>query len=393
MLALVMALMVAVNAVAQEARIVKLVGTGSAVVEVDGRVTPAREAMVLPLNAEIRTTGQEVYVEVATGIVATVKANSIVRLDTLSSAGSVLELKQGTLVSQIDKKRNAGKSYQVKTPRGVAAARGTAFTISLAHDGLAVAATADAITFTTPAGVSFTVQAGMISRADPGQPPGAPMPLATAAASDPEVGTLVRDAVQVLATVVENNLGSISADSAVNLMAQVLAVAVMAVPTEATTFTAQAVTAVTSSTSATGASADSAALAAGAVTAAAVQSAPAQAAAIAGAAAQAAPAQAGVITAAAQSTAPAGAASAIVSEVASATGQTTSAVQASADASATQAANAVSVSRDAISGITSGSASQATPPETVTPSPEAGDTGLPQTPSVPVVDPTVSPSS
>jgi hypothetical protein len=336
---------------ASEARIVKIVGSGSATVTVNGQAVPASEQMVVPLNAVIKTSGQEIYLEVGTGVVATVKNNSEVAVDTLTATDSILDLRQGRVITQIDKNRKTPKTFGVKVGKGVAAARGTGFTVTNDVTGFSITTTADSVSFTGPAG-TLTIQAGQYSFTPAGSStPGPSVSLATAA-SDPQVAAIIRDAVSTAATVVQNNLGSISADAATSILTQTVAVAVTALPQEATTFTSTAISAATASGSATATSPEAAANVAGAVTAAAVTAAPDQASAIAGAAAAAAPGQSGVITAVAQQVAPT-AKDAIAQQVAASTGQSTSTVQSNADASSTAASSAVNTAKDATSNVVS----------------------------------------
>lgn len=348
---------------AQEAaRIVKIVGTGSATVVIDGQAQRATELMRLPVDAEVRTSSQEVYVEVVPGVVSTVKPQSDVRVDTLIGPAPALELREGTVVSEIDRKRIAGKSYSVKTARGIAAARGTSFTVSIGSGGFTVLTTADTVSFTTPGGENVMIQAGMVSVTPAGATnPAPPVPLAAAVAADPGMVAIIQDAVQTAATVVQSDLGGISAESATNIISQVVAVAAAAVPSQASSFAAQAVAAVTATGSATAGTPALAAMAAGSVTAAAVGAVPDQAAQIAAAAAQAAPAElTGVITAAAQQVAPA-ASDAIAQQVATATGQSVTAVQSNATAATAQADQAVNAAYEATSNVVTPPANAAAP--------------------------------
>jgi hypothetical protein len=348
-----------------EAKIVKIISrSGAPTLVVNGVSETAREQMAVPLNAVIQTTNQEVYLEVSTGVVATIKPNSQVAIATLNATDSVLELRQGRLVTQIDKNRPNKKSYGVKVGNGVAAARGTSFTVTNDATGFSITTTADGVEFTTAAG-RVTIQAGQYTFTPAGATePGPTVPLATAA-SDPAVAAILREAVSTAATVVQNNLGSISAEAATSIVTQVVAVAVAALPAEATTFTSTAVAAVTAPTSATGASAEAAATAAGSITAAAVAAAPTQAAQIAAAAAAAAPAQAGVITAAAQQVAPESK-EAIAEQVAASTGQSTTTVQNNADSSTAQATKAVETSKTETSNVVAPPATSSTTTHTPT---------------------------
>ena len=347
--------------------------------------------------------GGEAYIETFPGAVATVKPSSTVLISRLqvqyignavSSADAELMLKNGTVVSVLDpnaKKKGIEVKYGVRTTKGVAAAQGTAFSVSVESNGFSVAATADAIRFTPSDGSSVTIRAGEITFTPPGATAPVTQPLSTAIAANPQLAAVVTQAVQTVTTVVQNNIGQIPADSATNLVSQTVAVAVAAIPSQATTFTAQAIAAVTADGSAT---ASTASTAAGAVTAAAVKSAPDQAAQIAGAAAQAAPGQAGVITAAAQQVAPT-ATDAITQQVAASTGQSTTTVQNNANASSGTATNAVNQANDATSNVVpqppAAPNAPTAPTEPTAPTPPTSPpvTNPPTTPVTPI-DPTIN---
>lgn len=331
-----------------DATIERLLGTGSATVFVNGQAQRAREGMTLHADDAIETDGAiEAYIRVGTGVVATVKPNSRLSVDALSGTESQLFLARGRLVNEIDRNRPNARPYRVRTGKGIAAARGTSFTVADDATGFSITTTADGVQFSTSSGAQIVVQAGQVFYTAPGQALSTtPIPLATASANA-AVADILRDAVTTAATVVQNNIGGISADSATNIVAQVVAVAAGALPAEAATFTMQAVTAVTASTAAT---ATNAGTAAATITSAAVSAAPAQAAQIAGAAAQAAPEHAAVITAAAQLSAPAQK-DAIAQQVSTSTGQATAAVQSNADSATTQATRAVNSAKEATSHV------------------------------------------
>lgn len=378
----------AVAAIAQQATILKIVGQGSATVSVGGQSQPAREQMAVPLNAEINATGVDVYLQVVPGVVATVTAGSSVTVSSLAASEPQLALHRGRVVSQIDKTQfhSQGNGYTVKMPRGVAAARGTSFTVAVDGSTFSITTTADTVSFSdSSTGASFTIQAGMISITPAGATtPLPPVPIATAVSTNPEVANIISQAVTVVTTVVQNNLGSVSPQTATNLVAQVLAVAVAAVPAQAASFTTLAVTAVTAGGSSTATSSEAAASAAAAITAAAVQSAPDQAAQITGAAAKAAPAGAsGIITAAAQQAAPTDAKQAIADSVATATNQSATTVQSGADAASSQATAAVSTAKDATSQIMNQATGQGSSSSPLSPSTQT-------TSQIPEVQPDVS---
>jgi hypothetical protein len=114
--------------------------TGTATVTLaDGSTIPLTTGMKVPQGATITTgTDGDVYLETHTGYVSTIKADSVVtvaEVSVVSENGAVkeertmLDLKSGNVVALLDPKKKAINNYQVRTPKGVAAARGTTFVI------------------------------------------------------------------------------------------------------------------------------------------------------------------------------------------------------------------------------------------------------------------------
>lgn len=304
--------------------------TGSVKVTVKGETKEISAGAVIPQGATVTTgPGAEAHIEVLPGAVATLKANTTVEVGT---GKETVNLKSGNLVSTIDPAKKV--AYTVRTPKGVAAARGTAFSLSVTVNGFSIATTASSVTFTPQSGASFSISAGMVSITPPGSnTPSAPVSLAQAIASNPEIAAVVQTAVQTIATVVQNNIGNMSAESTTAIASQVVAAAAAATPAQASNYAAQVTTAMTATTSATAGNANTAANAVAAVTAAAVTAAPQEAAQITVAVVQSAPQQAAAATAAATIAAPSSA-QATVQAVANATGQSTTTVQSNANAAA-----------------------------------------------------------
>src|SRR5437879_1751994 len=113
--------------------------SGSATVSMpDGSTAPLTAGMKVAQGATI-TTGADgdVYLESHAGYLTAIKHDSVVAVDEISvtsSGGKVteektlLDLKSGNLVAKLDPTKKAVNNYQVRTPKGVAAARGTVFT-------------------------------------------------------------------------------------------------------------------------------------------------------------------------------------------------------------------------------------------------------------------------
>jgi len=253
----------------------------------------------LPEGAIVETgPDSEVFLQPYPGAVADLKPNSRVSIEklTITTAGGVLmkreiifNLTAGNLVSVIDPAKHNVNRYGVRTPKGLAMAQGTSFTASVSDANISVAATADTVSFTTPDGLTYSINAGQVSITSAGGAVQSPIPLSQEVASDPTFAAVVQQAMSTVTNVVQNNLGGLPTNSAANLVAQVAAVAAAAIPADAGTFTTEAVTAVTTPGSATGTRPDAAAAA---VVAAIVSAAPADVTQITNAGVLAAPGQA-----------------------------------------------------------------------------------------------------
>lgn len=357
--------LVAASAQSVEAKVIKV--TGNATVQIAGRPEAAVvDGMSLPQGATVSTdAGGEVVLQTQQGTIATLKPGTRAELETLSvqTSGSritkqstTLNLRSGNIVATLDPSKKAVNDFKVRTPRGVAAARGTALNILLKGDNVTVAATADTVTFTDLAtGVIYSVTAGMVTVATPGLPPAAPVSLAQAVAENPDLAVVASNAVASLAVAIER--GIISSEGATNLAAQIVTVAAIASPDSAASAASTIAAAVTNSSSAeiqAGAGTTVAAVAASAV-----QAAPGQATSIAASVAAAAPAQSGAVVAAVSLVSPDNTAS-ITQAVAAATNQSVQQVtQASTAASATASAavNQAEAATQTITSTTSGGSS------------------------------------
>lgn len=234
--------------------------SGSATVTLaDGSMKSLKTGDKIPQGATI-TTGADgdLYLQTHASTTAILKANTTVSVEELSvtaDSGKVTEektmlnLKSGNLISVLDPSKKKVNNYNVRTPKGVAAARGTSFSVSVSAGGFQIAATADAVTFTNPAGAVFTISSGMISITLPGGEPQPPISLSQAAATNPAIAQVVADAVTAISTVVQ--AGNISAEGAVNVASQVVAVASTVSPATAAAVAAQVSTAAATSASPT----------------------------------------------------------------------------------------------------------------------------------------------
>lgn len=129
-----------------EAIVLKI--TGSPMVNIG--TEPARPLKVgekLPQGAIITTPAtSEVEIQTFSGSTSTIKPGSTVNLAKLSlttddgkvtKQTALLDLTVGTVVSVLDPAKKSINNYGVQTPRGVAAARGTKYSVTVTSDGIA----------------------------------------------------------------------------------------------------------------------------------------------------------------------------------------------------------------------------------------------------------------
>ena len=230
-------------AFASDAKVVKIVGSGSAYFTPPGgsktKIVASPAGQVIPEKSVVETgPGIEVLIETVSGAVATLRQNSQVVLDELVAGSNRkvrLNLKAGDIVSTLDPTRNRETDYGIVTPNGVAAARGTVYSVSVVP---ATGANAN----TSVATLSGTV---VIDRG-PGLPPiqvpygqgsansSLAQALSVMAANDPTVAADIVAAVQTVANNVSSSTSaSGSPETAVTLLAAVTSAAAGAVPSQA----------------------------------------------------------------------------------------------------------------------------------------------------------------
>jgi hypothetical protein len=122
-----------------EATVAKVTGTVTAQLP-DGSTVKVEAGTKLPQGATI-TTGDksDAYLVSHGDTTSVITQNSVVAIAELSTAGSgsavtkqttTLDLKSGNLVAKLNPAKKSVNNYSVRTPKGVAAARGTVFTVS-----------------------------------------------------------------------------------------------------------------------------------------------------------------------------------------------------------------------------------------------------------------------
>jgi hypothetical protein len=164
----------ATSVYAHDAKVAKF--TGSAVVQLPGEneAKPLTVGMAIPEGATIRTSpGSEVFLEVFPGGIATIAAESTVLVeklalvkdgDTITSQEALLDLKKGNIVSSLDPTKKAINHYGVRTPKGVAAARGTVYTATVGDQQYTiVTGLSGEVTITSSGGQAVSITPGGIS--------------------------------------------------------------------------------------------------------------------------------------------------------------------------------------------------------------------------------------
>lgn len=157
-----------------EATVARVTGKATATLP-NGSTVDLTAGTKLPQGSTI-TTGADgdVYLETHKGYVSAIKKDSVVTVDEVSvvtEGGKVtqertmLDLKSGNLVAQLDPKKKAVNNYQVRTPKGVAAARGTTFSVAYKGGTITVAVVGGVVRITGADGYRGT-PASIDSRAE-----------------------------------------------------------------------------------------------------------------------------------------------------------------------------------------------------------------------------------
>lgn len=213
--------------------------TGSATMIVPGNPEPIvlREGDKVPSGAVI-TTGDESRLLLRTfnGTVATASANTTIEVEEISvtteqgvvkKENTMIALKSGNLVSTLDPSKRSVNNYGVRTPKGVAAARGTVFSTEVALvSQITSISTSDGALTIEFGGQTYSIVAGTISING-----AAPVSLASAASDPATAGTvdaLLNAAVEAVSEVVEMGGTDLSAEAATSVLANVTQAAVTA---------------------------------------------------------------------------------------------------------------------------------------------------------------------
>ncbi|HWA84633.1 MAG TPA: FecR domain-containing protein [Opitutus sp.] len=242
---------------ARDAKVVKI--SGAATVQLAGQSgsQPVTEGMLVPEGSVI-TTGADgqVFLEAFSGAIATIQNSSSVTVekvnveksgDTVTSQEALLDLKEGTVISTIDPRKKSITHYGVRTPKGVAAARGTVYGVTVQASGTTVATMSGTVTLNLGNGVTVDIPLGtaVVPGSDTAQ--ALSQALIASGQTGVTVSDLLQQAVQVVADNVAARTSAVSDPGvAATALAAVVSAASSAMPDQAGTFTQIAVQAATS---------------------------------------------------------------------------------------------------------------------------------------------------
>lgn len=152
-----------------EATVTRLTGNATAKL-LDGSTVAVTKDMKLPLGAEI-TTGDasQVTLQAHEGIVAIANSKTTIAIEELSvsangTRNATIALKSGNLASSLDPTKKSVNNYSVRTPKGVAAARGTTYSVEFNGTTFSVTVVAGVVQSFSVTGASLgNTSAGNVS--------------------------------------------------------------------------------------------------------------------------------------------------------------------------------------------------------------------------------------
>jgi hypothetical protein len=232
------------QAQATEATVAKVTGTASAQLP-DGSTITLEAGKKLPQGATI-TTGDksDVYLVSHNDTTSVITANSVVsiaELSTTSVGGKVtkqtaaLDLKSGNLVAKLNPNKKDVNNYSVRTPKGVAAARGTVFTVTYKGNNYSISVVNGQVGVSGAFSgfVNFTMDAGQTAVSIPGFGSGDITPIAqnlnafsglseAHAAAVAEVKEVMAIAAATVAVAAANNIGGTTSAEAAAIVRTII---------------------------------------------------------------------------------------------------------------------------------------------------------------------------
>jgi hypothetical protein len=251
----------AADTVTPDAVVLKV--SGSVMVQLSGQTTPVplAEGAHIPQGATIITgANSEASIQPFNGAVSTIKADTTVQIEklslttdngTISNQTALLSLLSGNLVSTLDPSKKHIDNYGVRTPKGVAAARGTVYDVQVNASGSTFATLSGTVSITMADNRIITVSlaTGLILNDTSGATPQA----TPVSAASPEVKAAVLEAATTVINLVKENLEpTTTAGGTTTLLAAVVQTANAADPVAGQAITTAAINAVQTNTTTSG---------------------------------------------------------------------------------------------------------------------------------------------
>lgn len=189
-----------------------------------GNSAPVTVGTVLPVGTAITTSpGALATVEFFDGTVTivqpesdvTIAEHSITKESGENKENTLLDLRAGGVVNSLDPAKKKVTNFKVRTPKGVAAARGTVFAVRINNTGSSVTTMAGTVTFVTDQG-EFTVAFGQVSGGS------GVSSVADAVKGNPNLAKDILEATAMVATAVGNGTVG-NTEQTPNLISTVLA--------------------------------------------------------------------------------------------------------------------------------------------------------------------------
>lgn len=142
----------------QNATVMRMTGAKSAMVLLPDaeEETPLTEGQEVPVGALITVgDGTKLFLRTFTGAITTASAGSVLMIEEIKTNAdgtetTRIDLRGGDIVSNLDPAKKGIHDYRVRTPKGVAAARGTTYSVSVAGTEVLVTVSGGVISFEIP---------------------------------------------------------------------------------------------------------------------------------------------------------------------------------------------------------------------------------------------------
>lgn len=140
---------------AQEATIARLAGADSVTVTLpSGEEAMMGQGDVIPVGSWVEVPAGKLFLRTFTGTVSVFSSGSVFEVtaveETAGKEKTRLTLQSGDMVANLDPKKRAVNDYGVVTPKGVAAARGTNYTVSVNGQDVLVTVVAGVVSVNIP---------------------------------------------------------------------------------------------------------------------------------------------------------------------------------------------------------------------------------------------------